>query len=825
VTGSTSPSEPYQSGDFAVPVPWSCSVAPAAAVYGQHLWFVGADSDHQLVQAMLTLLTDDAKSIDFESGAALQSSNWAAQAIAVPGTSSMQTLSRCGVAPAGDDLIMCWNATGEGGALRASRYTTAVSGSQKPGWQTVLTLIAAGDQFREGLACLRNDAQVAVVAIDSETIVVGCTSVNAWWSSGPGTLYLGTFNINDINLQNNTWQARTDIWGPGPVASLPFGPGYLFPDFGATISLDWFTAAGSGSSSNPSEPTAGTPATELWVTLEPDSPSVQATFVMPVVPTLDQQGASIESYQIQWAAAAGWASPVGGAVVRDPAGRICQYRCDPTHGQITVGTYATWTAPAASAPQPLPMTPSTMAAAYAGSTDPSVAFFIDTSTNTSTDPSFTANPIYQIAVYGVGAPHCQVDRYGTAEVHPGLGPLSPVKAGSTPADMLILSGIVDGPIPVPNVNIADTPFPSGETVFGTVVYGQTASSDHRHSVSNSWTAGFMSSSESTKGFGPAWDVSLNGGMASVSADEQSQSWSVSVQSSAVLSSNKPPTQTVDPRGNLFGVEAAYEWTAYRFLDAAGNPVVDGLNGNHPDQQAPLFTTVSCRFTDSGARGFIPYAVAPGDLSSYTVEALNARMRALGHPSSEYFSEVVEPNAYVFPGGARYIPVSWDNSGGRQQATFESVTTAFTESSWSLDASLYVGVSGGEGASIFGLGENWSFKFLVGGTYSRDVTTTDEKVNEWSLGLAEGYGAFGPCDAPKQIANYTFRIYFLPAPTPSAGPNSLAPNYWVKELIEFLPKAPGEGQVDPKSIDPNSGAWKIMFIVDSYESNDKTVKYP
>jgi hypothetical protein len=55
---------------------------------------------------------------------------------------------------------------------------------------------------------------------------------------------------------------------------------------------------------------------------------------------------------------------------------------------------------------------------------------------------------------------------------------------------------------------------------------------------------------------------------------------------------------------------------------------------------------------------------------------------------------------------------------------------------------------------------------------------------------------------------------------------MGPNYWTQELRLCAPSAQKSDyrQIDPRSIDPNSGAWRIFFIVDSYKSYDGTV-YP
>ena len=98
---------------------------------------------------------------------------------------------------------------------------------------------------------------------------------------------------------------------------------------------------------------------------------------------------------------------------------------------------------------------------------------------------------------------------------------------------------------------------------------------------------------------------------------------------------------------------------------------------------------------------MPYTVTPGDLYSYTPDGINARMAALGagRTTRRY---VIEPNAYTFPDGSTFLSASWAD-GAITQPSFQAMKDTFTESSWTLDGSFYVGFSGGEGVNVFGMG--------------------------------------------------------------------------------------------------------------------------
>jgi hypothetical protein len=802
----------YQSGDFQVPGAGSYAAPYGAAIFDSRLWLLG-QSGSSMVQTTLQLVDNNGDGLAFETGAAKEASYWTTSALTIPGVSKAATTSRCGVAAVGDALHLFWNSTSEGGALRASRWTT--TGNGQPGWQQALTLVAQGDPERRGLV-VEGGAAVSAVGFGTDTVIVACSNVSAWWAHGPATLYIGTFNVADMNLENNTWQASSDIWGaPTP----PFGPGYTFPTMGSAIAIDWFPAS---SGSDTTDPVPGTPPSYLWVSLASPSPSVGTSLILPV----DAAG------NVDYANGLHSTAPGGGAAVRDPAGRIRTYLSDPHASALDVGTYWTWDTPDPSnATSPLPSTPSQIAPAEVSTAEPAAAFFTDlTATGTQSvtydGQSGSEYPVYEFVFYGQNQLRCQVNRFGTAQVFPNIPDpmqLQPNPAGSK---RVIISGIIDGPIPIPNVNVANYKFQDSQPAFGDVTYSTTETGSTEHSVVDSFSAGFMTDGQTLKGWGPAWDVSFHGGVGSVKTDGTSTSLSTAKGQPAWLDTHsKRPNQCMLPGGSVFCSVATFHWTAYRFLDAAGNPVADGMD-SAASQQAPLFTTVSCAFSDALTLSFVPYAVTPGDLYSYTPDGWNERMAALGY-GPNYFEEVIEANAYPFTEDTNYLPMSWSAGGGNSKPTFQAATTDFTESSWSLDGSAYVGVSGGEGVSIFGVGVDWSFKFLVGDSFSHTASTSTTTGDEWGIGVSD---PFGPpaCFDGDCIAEYAFRVYFLPVPPPTA---TIPPNYWVKELKAYAGSAsPFSGPLpfpplDPDTIDENASAWKIVFVVTSYASSDGTNTYP
>lgn len=127
-----------------------------------------------------------------------------------------------------------------------------------------------------------------------------------------------------------------------------------------------------------------------------------------------------------------------------------------------------------------------------------------------------------------------------------------------------------------------------------------------------------------------------------------------------------------------------------------------------------------------------------------------------------------------------------SSGGQQDATCSEAKQRFVESSWMLDGEIDAGVSGG-GVSIVGIDvEDFSFKFLVGGTYSTETTDSVGTRDAWSIGHQGWMGRVRhpPCGQDDQPVHL---LDLLPAaPRPSVSIRSDAwpatgPNYWTYVL--------------------------------------------
>lgn len=270
----------------------------------------------------------------------------------------------------------------------------------------------------------------------------------------------------------------------------------------------------------------------------------------------------------------------------------------------------------------------------------------------------------------------------------------------------------------------------------------------------------------------------------------------------------------------------------------GGIIYDATTAN--TDQAPKWVMLQASFSPQPAVLTYPvFSVAPGDLSSYTPYSWNQRMQALAkanpdqdlYSGSDYFNDVIVKNAAQLQDDS-FLPLSWGEGGTAGTPQFQAVTSTYTENSWSIDNSVYVGwgfggLPEGKTVSFFG---NPSFRFMVGYTIHYQVTDTQTEEKSWGLNFTAGNvgteNTWGPppypdfSQHPGCATQYEFQLYFLPAPDGTKtlpDGTALTPNYWVKELQAGLQGKPvQEGNLDPSTIDTGSGAFKIVYVVVDYE---------
>lgn len=258
-------------------------------------------------------------------------------------------------------------------------------------------------------------------------------------------------------------------------------------------------------------------------------------------------------------------------------------------------------------------------------------------------------------------------------------------------------------------------------------------------------------------------------------------------------------------------------------------------------QAPSYTAILP--APKGQNGFSYPLFGPvaGDLTSYTEYSWNQRMRqvAEGSPTAQlyagddYVAHMKDVAAYPLT-ATKAMTNTYVGGSVWGHHSFEQITSSFVESSWTIDFECYVGGGWGGVANPAGaltglagmIGLNESFEFLVGGSLHSSHTTTVTGTTDWGVALT-GPGGSTTWGPPPQVppppgaaATWTFDIYLFPPPVISSG---LPETYWATELIAgltLLQKTDpslfdGVDLLQPDTVDPGSGPWKIMYVVTDY----------
>lgn len=805
----------YESGAFAPPGLNQLLAAPATAVFNDTLFvFGGSTKDQngrmyqttfdlkQLVRPSSPAPPPGAEPIDTDN--LTNTSLWTMTNMALTNNTPC-TYSRCSAATTPDSLFAFWNHfqkqfSGYSSALLAAKYVSANN------WGPTIQLLEM-DGKTEPIPLLNTASQLAadvsVTTLGDNFIIVACAQATSA-TNKTGGIFLGLYDTTKIT-SNDTWPADWSTYIP--LSQLNFDTSDPINNSGPYISIDWFAMV---------DPTSGELTFYLAIALYPASTNGSLFPVLSPVPdgymayvpltvssattgttvTVDVP-ASLECYDIAVLAKGNFVSPV----VRDPAGRLCAYWFQTTVYNFEYemgGCYSTTTTPA---PSGLPFSRGTFS--WYGSESggrnilPGILFYIFTdgaSATTVNGLKATEYPVYMFVFNTVAS----VYRYGTIQVIPNYNTATP-----QPDTFNVITGIIDGPLPLPLENYQGYHF-TGQLDGGEIIYGTTDSQTLSRQHTHAWTLGVETSGEVTKGWGGAFEISFNGGMGRIAGSSKQTVLSYNLpQTSLVLQADAQNPLRVNPFGTLRKVAAQINATAYVFLDQNGQPVTDPTNST--PGQSPKVATTLATYTDPMLLSYIPYSVTPGSLFTYTPEQWNTTMQNLGYVGSNYYGEVICANAYPLTPAQTWLEFSWSEGTPAAQAS-QNFTSSFREHSWELSTSVYLGLSWGAGISVFGLGEEGQIKLLFGGTYHYESSHTENKQSGWGINSSLLWGPV-VSDNANAITGYSFRLFFLPAP--SSPPSSLESTYWTQELKKYM--KPG-GPVTSDSIDPNSGAWRIVFVV-------------
>src|SRR5215469_14010149 len=369
--------------------------------------------------------------------------------------------------------------------------------------------------------------------------------------SGQSAVFVGLYYVADQAAGTTvttkagsftSWNARASVvLTLSFMASLPGNaPGTDLYDTGSTVSivtLPFVAPSGSGSDNQLSLVVVAFLTIEMDKYESGDSGPKTNKFWWPMqlMLPLDATGAPLLSGtpapQTIWTA--GMRPKSNLTAVCDPAGRIvsCSASEDwPTENLpiLTFGVFQTYTLPPSLAPDGI----MTQAPSAAATQPPALLFLIGAGTPGSQVTNVTGNgdmvtttyPVSLLASYGESTVAQLVD-YGSIEVtsNYALGDL--LVAGGSGGTTLSLGmhGIIDGPIPVPNQNIAGWQFESTVNDLGSITYGNQVGQGTQTTQSYNWNVGFQSSGNIAFTFfsedageggktGMAWQASVSGGM-------------------------------------------------------------------------------------------------------------------------------------------------------------------------------------------------------------------------------------------------------------------------------------------------------------------------
>lgn len=341
------------------------------------------------------------------------------------------------------------------------------------------------------------------------------------------------------------------------------------------------------------------------------------------------------------------------------------------------------------------------------------------------------------------------------------------KSPAHPSGIQLLRGYIDGPVPIPNLNVQQDP----GAVTGSIVYGHTRSSSVVHEVAQDWNVGVKTEAEIGIGATLLWETAISGGAGSTFGTA-----AIETASQRQRQRNEVKDGKIIPLGTAFLDDIHVHRDEYLFYPAGSAK---------PAEDAPLFAQIYATFTSAGSRAFPVQTTEPGVLASYTREAWDKRM------GKDYFKKQVEDQALDLDHNGtvkKALPFSWTMSGDIGASSGWTVSS-FAETRWTFHSEVYAGAK----FSFWGVP---SAKFMVGSTF--DLQTKTRTVNDDTWGIDATFEVPAPNADPLAVQEYDFELFFLPAL-----------RQWTDEFIDLV------GAVKPelvKSIDPNSESWKIVCLV-------------
>lgn len=745
----------------------------------------------------------------------------------------------------GSTFCLFWNDESYG--LSACITPTLPPSSSAPWYSVVLPPLIPGSRVgldhQPQLECGKDQGcDVAACALGDETTVLV-----AAMSKGTGGLhvYIGAYEVNWAVAGQGT-APGTWSWSCLPGVSIPRYWDFSLSELLAPLSLssevlsqingslhmDWYSTADPKAKGVTSKG-----GVQNWLALTFYNPTAQCGYLcwlqldtissplLALGKDVDGKPTTVYAYQIgntpanpttNYPAAPRITTPVN--VKRDPSGAVRLYAG--SRDQKGNPLLYAWTQPAQTYPGP--NTPPDQDPAYpisaktgsntgdnlfADPTPPVPVYLISSNTvptPLAKNPANEASPVYEtiFCVRKSDGGDNSVILYVNRE-YGRMQQVNNSQAGQTPVDAVV-RGIFDGPFPIPNENLLAFKGgnPNGNLV-GNVLYGTVQGTGSARSLSIQGSVGIHWTEQASVGVGPAWDIAVSAGSGTMDTSTTETIVVNNVQQNANLDAS---TGKLIPKGNLAASAIDFQTSYYHWL------VQDGANWKVSPWSA-IWAVISAAPNSAATTiPFTPYSVDPGNLQSYTKEAWNANMRALGYPSDNYFDEVIIPNALRDSDG-KLLTLSFSYTGDSNPAdqSFEMLNTTVHELTWTFDSSFYYGSSGSASIDLFGLGEGVEYENLEGFTLDIEGSQTEQTQEQWGLFVSGLYIPWGKKPDRPVINKYNVTVYFLPA------------SYlWMDELLKYgKPREVG-------SLDPNSQPWRVVYLVTSYEyshSSSSPQPYP
>jgi hypothetical protein len=795
-------------------------VGNAVSLFLGQLWVMGSGSDSQLYQ---TTFTFGSKTFagSANNWAVTNAKNWINPPISLPNLIAPKSWGKCGSDVLGDQsaLYLFWMSN----SYFMAASTQGATGSGPATWSEGFVLL---DQAGALLTPRSHGADVSAIAFGQTAFLAAFPIQYA--EAGKGNVpavYIGLFDVGGQTPQNlvtthdgqfPSWAARAEAVIPADTLTsfaqtgTPVPVTFLDPGRGASIA--WF----------PFVPGDGTsPVFYLLAFLTPQmSNATNHNFSWPIQLLLSMDPSTgaplITGADAPLVMFNNMAPQSEFIAARDPAGRIFGYAMGDK--QVEALAYSTFAVPTA----PPEVTPDDAANSASG-TPPTAFFYVDTTTPaTPVDPpnstsAVTAYNVYRFLFYG-GDVVTQVDYFGQVQtLQSGTGTLTPNDQVALP--LTRITGIIEGPLPIPNENVAGFIFESSPADCGSLLFSRQDGTTSSITAQVTAGIGIQSQGNATVGIGGAWDLSIQanyvhnwdiqhsqtdiyGLTQSSLANTDDQNRGTALETEGAVVGSPPPVITVTP---------------FRFVDAGGAAIGDPTSPSDNDQAARFLSITLAPNTGlSATYTYQPFMVEPGSLLSYAPESINTTMAALydakgmARSWTDYFQEVILANAQNL-GATCYLEFTRSINSTTQTSWVQNDSSS-TTNGFNFSASAYAGLAVNFQVEGIGFESKVMYGFQVSAYTNIGAGSTDQSgISIPTLGSiplwGDESGYFYKHDYAKwatTIVNYTFLVFFLPPPKNN-------PNLWATELAAF-------GPVDPTAtIDPGSQPWKMVFVVTGYQT--------